>query len=261
MSLMLALGGCASITSGTTQEIRVSSDPDGADCTLTHEGESLGTVTTPGKMKVKRESRMIRVDCRKDGYEDGRVYMNAHYETATVGNIVFLPVATLAMAVDQHSGASYGYDEVVLVRLTPLTPGQVAAAPLVAYAAGAVAAPAAIVQAQPVVAAARLSPTPFDGDYHGGLSRSGSLREIEVRIAGGDGVGTIRWAVCPNPGEARLTIDSSGTVSGTMDIIGRACSAQVGKVEGRAMGDFLRLQLTIDDKVIEFSLSRLAKAG
>ena len=261
MSLTVALGGCASITNGTTQEIRVSSDPDSAECALTHEGELLGTVTTPAKVKVKRGSRMIRVDCRKEGYEDGRVYMNARYGTATVGNLVFFPVVSIAMAVDQQSGASYGYDEAVLVRLTPLTPGQVAASPHMAQAVESLAAPIAVVQAQPVVAAAPLSPTPFDGEYHGGLSRSGTLREIEVHIAGGVGVGTIRWAVCPNPGEARLTIDSSGAVSGTMDIIGRACSALVGKVEGRAIGDFLKLQLTIDDKMIEFSLSRQAKAG
>ena len=118
---MLVLGGCASITNGTTQEISVSSDPDIADCTLTREGASLGTVTTPGKVKVKRDTRTIRVDCIKEGHEDGRVYMNARYDAATAGNIILLPALSIGMAVDQASGASHRYDEAVMVRLVPLT--------------------------------------------------------------------------------------------------------------------------------------------
>jgi hypothetical protein len=126
-ALAPAVGACASIVSGTTQDIGVTSDPDSADCTLMREGQAIGTIRTPGQVKVKRDSRTIRVDCRKDGHEDGRVFLFARYETASAGNIAL--GGFVGMAIDQATGASNRYDTSVLVRLEPAAPGTVAAAP------------------------------------------------------------------------------------------------------------------------------------
>lgn len=124
--LVGAVAGCASVTSGTTQVIAVNSDPAGADCTLTREGQSLGTIKAPGPVTVKRDSRTIHVSCSMPGYEDGKVVLNSRYETATMGNM-FIGGA-IGMMVDASTGASNRYDAQVTVLLTALSPADQATA-------------------------------------------------------------------------------------------------------------------------------------
>lgn len=154
-ALVLLVGGCASIVTGTTQEISVSSDPDSADCTLAREGRPIGTVKTPGPVKVKRDSRTIHVDCRKDGYEDGRVIMNSRYETMSAGNIVL--GGLIGLAIDQATGANNRYDTFVSVRLEPSAPGTIAAAPRMNVN---VAPPSSAAETQPVFAVAAVPAPP-----------------------------------------------------------------------------------------------------
>ncbi|HEY2876554.1 MAG TPA: hypothetical protein VGJ56_31860, partial [Reyranella sp.] len=92
--LLLALGlaptlaGCATITTGTTQPINFDSEPQQAECTLTREGETLGKITTPAPLTIKRHASTIHVVCRKAGYEDGRIVMNSRFETSSAGNFL-----------------------------------------------------------------------------------------------------------------------------------------------------------------------------
>lgn len=122
VGLTVSLAGCASITSGTTQAIAVNSDPVGADCKLTREGQSLGAVKTPGPVTIKRDSRPVHVSCSMPGYEDGKVVLNSRYETATMGNMIL--GGAVGMMVDSSTGASNRYDAQVTVPLTPLAGGQ-----------------------------------------------------------------------------------------------------------------------------------------
>lgn len=124
VALTVSIAGCASVTSGTSQVIAVNSDPAGADCTLTREGLSLGTVKAPGPVTIKRDSRPVHVSCRMPGYEDGKVVLNSRYETATMGNMIL--GGAIGMMVDSSTGASNRYDAQVTVPLTPLVGGQVA---------------------------------------------------------------------------------------------------------------------------------------
>lgn len=156
VGLAMTAGGCASIVKGTTQEISVNSDPDGADCVLTREGQPLGTVKTPGQVKVSRDSRLIHVDCAKEGYANNREYMNARYETMSAGNIILGGI--VGVAIDQATGASNRYDTYVLVRLEPLAPGQVATAPLVRHDVAPPAPPIVVVPTQQAAAAAPMPP-------------------------------------------------------------------------------------------------------
>ena len=48
VTVALALTGCASIISGTSQTITINSNPPGAQCNLLREGLVIGSVTTPG---------------------------------------------------------------------------------------------------------------------------------------------------------------------------------------------------------------------
>lgn len=133
LGLGSTLAGCATITTGTTQPINFDSDPQQAECTVTRGGETLGTVTTPAPLTIKRHASTIQVVCRKAGYEDGRIVMNSRFETASAGN--FLVGGIIGVMVDASSGANSRYDSNVMVRLTPMSPADAAAVAAAAKAA------------------------------------------------------------------------------------------------------------------------------
>lgn len=133
LGLGSALGGCATITTGTTQPINFDSDPQQAECTVTREGQTLGSVTTPAPLVIKRHASTIQVVCRKAGYEDGHVILNSRFETASAGN--FLVGGIIGVMVDSSSGASSRYEANVMVRLTAMSPADAAAAAMAAKAA------------------------------------------------------------------------------------------------------------------------------
>jgi hypothetical protein len=170
LGMTVLLGGCATVTTGTTQSINIDSDPQAAECTLTREGAALGTVTTPSPLTIKRHAATVHVVCRKSGYEDGRSVMNSRFETASAGN--FLVGGIIGVMVDASSGANSRYDTHVMVRLTPMSPADQAAAATRAPAAPApqpvVAAPAP----QPVAAAA---PPPAAPTFTGPWKSTGVL--------------------------------------------------------------------------------------
>jgi hypothetical protein len=124
--LALSAGGCATITTGTTQAINVDSDPQGAECSLMRSGQQLATVTTPAPVTIKRNQETIHVRCKKDGFEEGLVVMNSRYETRSAGNLILGGI--VGIMVDASSGASSKYDPYVMVSMAPLTPADAAAA-------------------------------------------------------------------------------------------------------------------------------------
>src|SRR5262249_4870363 len=70
--LASSLAACASVTSGTSQTLRLDTVPPGADCALTRNGMFLGRVNpTPGTVKVQRARDDITVSCVREGYQTG----------------------------------------------------------------------------------------------------------------------------------------------------------------------------------------------
>ncbi len=244
-SLAMTGGGCATITQGTTQPINIDSEPNGADCTLTREGQALNTVTTPAPVTVKRNAATIHVVCKKAGYEDGRVIMNSRFESASAGN--FLLGGIVGVMVDASTGANSRYDSYVLVRLNPLVGGQVPPAQ-------AAPPPVKPEAAKPTVAAAEPpKPSPFDGTYSGGLefgSGLGNMRQIEIKVENGKGTGTARQSLCPHPGPLDLTIAPSGAVTVQADLVASGtCSPFKATLTGRFEGDRLVLEYRTRDYV------------
>ena len=72
MAGMFILPGCATVITGTRQDIQVESQPAGAVCTFTRAGETLGSVTTPGSLKVKRDAAPMTVVCTRHDHEARR---------------------------------------------------------------------------------------------------------------------------------------------------------------------------------------------
>jgi hypothetical protein len=124
--LGLSGGGCATIVTGTTQAISVNSEPSDADCTLKRDGQSLGTVKTPGLVTVKRDAKPIHVVCVKDAHDDGNHVMESKFESSTMGNLALGGI--VGVMVDAASGANSRYDPVITVQLTPLSAANQAAA-------------------------------------------------------------------------------------------------------------------------------------
>lgn len=150
----LLLGGCATVLTGTRQDIQVDSQPAGAVCTFTRAGEKLGSVTTPGSLNIQRNAAPVTVVCTRDDYEEARAILNARREMATVGNAI--PGGFLGGHIDRGSGAANRYDSFLRVELVPMTAADRAAATT----ARAAAAAAAAQPAAPTSPAARVPP-PF----------------------------------------------------------------------------------------------------
>ena len=238
---LAAAAGCATITSGTTQDIRVDSEPSGAECALSREGAPIGTVTTPAPLTIKRQAATIHVVCRKEGYEPGRAVMNSRYETASAGN--FILGGIIGVMIDNSSGANTRYEPYVLVRLEPEVVG------------------GRVVREAPMPVAAAPPPTRFDGDYGGGIDLAriagqNQLRRVELRVVNGQGVGTAGPQVCQRPGEARLAIAPSGAVTGEFDVLTAGCDPLKGAVTGRVEGERLSLTIDVSGTRHAFSLTR-----
>lgn len=116
----LWLASCASVMSGTDQAMTVITEPAGAACEMTRDGETIAHVNpTPGSITVEKGWDDITVTCRKDDYEETAMTVaSTHDAWGSAGNIlvwgIFFPVA---MAVDAGSGAMNEYPPTVVIRL------------------------------------------------------------------------------------------------------------------------------------------------
>jgi hypothetical protein len=120
------LAGCATVITGTRQDIQVESQPAGAVCTFTRDGETLGSVTTPGSLKVKRDAAPMTVVCARADYEEARAVMHARTEMATLGSAII--GGFIATHIDRGSGAANRYETSLRVELTPMSAADKAAA-------------------------------------------------------------------------------------------------------------------------------------
>ena len=95
----LALGGCATVINGTSQDVKFQSDPGGAEVRLTG-GQSC---TTPCEVSLKRRSD-LRADFAKPGYKPAYVLIQSKTGGAMAGNILLGGI--IGGAVDAANGAS-----------------------------------------------------------------------------------------------------------------------------------------------------------
>src|SRR4051794_9709247 len=111
------LSGCASIASGTTQQISVNSSPGGADCDLIREGAKIHHVTTPASPLVNKTKHDITVACSKPRYQDAQAVNKSGVEPWVLGNLIF--GGLIGLVIDVSSGAQNHYDETTTLNLTP----------------------------------------------------------------------------------------------------------------------------------------------
>lgn len=115
----VTVGGCASITKGTDQQVSLDTPgAAGATCTLTSEGIGTKVVTTPTTMKLDKSQHNIAVTCKKECYQDGVGVISSTTEAMTAGNV--LVGGVVGLAVDAASGAMNKYNETNQIAMVPI---------------------------------------------------------------------------------------------------------------------------------------------
>ena len=95
MTASLALTGCASIMSGSTQTLTFKSVPDTANIVITNKlGEKIHTGSTPATVTLKRGNGYFKpasydVTFSKEGYQHKTVHVTAKMNGWYIANIVF----------------------------------------------------------------------------------------------------------------------------------------------------------------------------
>lgn len=118
VALALASSACATVMSGTTQEVFIESDPTGAECKVDRLDANVGVVKpTPGRVNVSRSKDTMIVTCVHEGYEPSNEVLASSFTGATFGNILLGGI--VGVVIDASSGANNKYPERVMVVLTP----------------------------------------------------------------------------------------------------------------------------------------------
>ena len=120
LALILAQAGCATITSGSKQNIGIDSTPDGASVTSTRAGmAAVMDYTTPTTVSFERNGHYI-LTFKKEGYDSKQIELTRSMRGwMLVWDIVLFPVG---IVVDAITGAWYRLEpEQVVVTLTKLS--------------------------------------------------------------------------------------------------------------------------------------------
>lgn len=143
IAVLLATSGCATLLHGTTQKVRIQTDPAGA--TATAGGQ---TIRTPGVLRLSRRSAFVEVRIEKDGYTPQVVRLDRTGSSAVWWNLTAIPagvavgvaggnlgnfvqrgafggagVAAVAFAADYSAGGAYELVPArIVVKLAPVEP-------------------------------------------------------------------------------------------------------------------------------------------
>lgn len=106
------LSGCASVISGTSQVVTISTLPGAATCMVYSEGEPAQSIAlTPGDVRLKRQRKDLTITCAKEGYQTVTAQQKPQFSGVMFGNFAFLPtvIAPIGFIIDGASGASFYY--------------------------------------------------------------------------------------------------------------------------------------------------------
>jgi len=101
--VIVMLNSCATLLSGTKQEVYVNTEPQGAKILVN--GMDQG-VLTPATLIVKRQKQSVYT-FQKQGYEDGTVAQYGSFNTVSLVNILIGGI--IGIIIDASSGAMWEY--------------------------------------------------------------------------------------------------------------------------------------------------------
>lgn len=113
----MMLTGCASVTSGTHQRIRVITSPvKGAHCRLKNNRGVWTLNRTPMTIRIHRSNKPLYIRCAKGPYY-GRKILASGINAMTAGNV--LAGGIVGVAIDAADDAAYHYPSAVIVHMRP----------------------------------------------------------------------------------------------------------------------------------------------
>ena len=113
------LGGCATITKGTTQSIAVNTPGvSNAQCTLTSAKIGTKVVSTPATIVLDKGSDNVSVMCKKECYQDATGIIASNTEAMAAGNVIAGGI--IGLGVDAASGAMNRYSEDNQIAMVPI---------------------------------------------------------------------------------------------------------------------------------------------
>lgn len=119
LPVALLLGGCATITKGTTQVVSLDTPgAPGSRCVLSSSAIGQMNVVTPTTVTLQKGSENVVVRCSKECYNDGTGIIGSHTEAMAAGNVIAGGV--IGLGVDAVSGAMNKYNEQNQVAMTPI---------------------------------------------------------------------------------------------------------------------------------------------
>lgn len=102
------LTGCATIVTGSSQTLTVTTTPPGASCVIDRAGDRVGAIaTTPGSITIGKSKNDLSVTCSKEGFETATLAHPANFNGVTFGNILLGGV--VGIVVDMSTGANFYY--------------------------------------------------------------------------------------------------------------------------------------------------------
>lgn len=115
---LLTLANCATVTTGSSQDINVSTEPPGARCELSREGGLVGVANpTPATVKVDKSTKAITVTCRREGFDDEVAVLTSDFQAMTLGNVLL--GGLIGVAIDAGSGAMNRYPDSTTILMVP----------------------------------------------------------------------------------------------------------------------------------------------
>jgi len=128
MLAAMLLPGCASIVSGSSQSIAITTPPtEGASCTLSS-AQGSWQVTSPGAVTVKKSKDAMQARCAKPGWQDASGMIPSDFQGWTVGNLLI--GGLFGLGVDAATGAINEYPDAFQVPMVPVVTQAPPPAPL-----------------------------------------------------------------------------------------------------------------------------------
>jgi hypothetical protein len=125
---VLMIGGCASILEGTSQDLAINTQPDGASCRLERQGLTIATIDpTPGSVTVEKTKNDIMVYCDKAGFQQATYLNHSGAAGSAFGNAIL--GGGIGWAVDSATGADNKYTTPMNITMVPNAPSNITMVP------------------------------------------------------------------------------------------------------------------------------------
>ena len=120
-SALMVMSACSTIVEGSDQSITIVTEPNGAQCILSRDGNTVGAVgRTPGSTVVTKSKDDMTVTCERESFMETSEIVESGTSGWSAGNILFgLLGGGIGLIVDSASGAMNEYPEMIHVALVP----------------------------------------------------------------------------------------------------------------------------------------------